>query len=239
MTPDTSGPEWQTPFVFYDPLESCWRTSQATFLSGSDLFSGTWPRSGMTRGGFAYELPMPALPTVEPVCSSLPTPRATRGGSATETVYLLASEGASRGPLLPTPTAMDSAGSRGHKPDGTPYGPTSGTTPTDAVLLPTPGCAGGDKKIPEDAVWSGKAAYKPDGTKVQVHIDQIARLLATPNARDYKGSPSAAREGQASLPRDVERLSRGEPTSPPSDDGSASSDVQLPGQLSLDELLSG
>lgn len=35
--------------------------------------------------------------------------------------------------LLPTPTAMDSAGSRGHHFDGTPYGPTSGTTLTDAA----------------------------------------------------------------------------------------------------------
>lgn len=35
--------------------------------------------------------------------------------------------------LLPTPTAMDSAGSRGHHFDGTPYGPTSGTTLTDTA----------------------------------------------------------------------------------------------------------
>jgi DNA (cytosine-5)-methyltransferase 1 len=35
--------------------------------------------------------------------------------------------------LLPTPTAQDSSGSRGRRPDGAPYGPTSGTTLTDAV----------------------------------------------------------------------------------------------------------
>jgi hypothetical protein len=36
--------------------------------------------------------------------------------------------------LLPTPTAMDSAGSRGHRLDGIPYGPTSGMTLTDAAM---------------------------------------------------------------------------------------------------------
>ena len=37
---------------------------------------GTLPRSGMTRDGSLYELPMPELPTVAPVSSSLPTPTA-------------------------------------------------------------------------------------------------------------------------------------------------------------------
>lgn len=35
--------------------------------------------------------------------------------------------------LLPTATATDARGSRGHRPDGTPYTPTSGVTLTDAV----------------------------------------------------------------------------------------------------------
>lgn len=35
--------------------------------------------------------------------------------------------------LLPTPTATDASGSRGHRPDGSAYGPTSGVTLTDAV----------------------------------------------------------------------------------------------------------
>lgn len=37
---------------------------------------GTLPRSGMTRDGSLYELPMPELPTVAPASSSLPTPTA-------------------------------------------------------------------------------------------------------------------------------------------------------------------
>lgn len=54
--------------------------------------------------------------------------------------------------------------------------------------LPTPGVAGRGKKIPEDAVWSGKAAYKPDGTKVQVHLDRIETLLPTPRTSDTNGA---------------------------------------------------
>lgn len=36
--------------------------------------------------------------------------------------------------LLPTPTAMDAHGSRGYRPDGTPYTATAGVTLTDAAL---------------------------------------------------------------------------------------------------------
>lgn len=74
--------------------------------------------------------------------------------------------------LLPTPVARD------HKGDGQ-VGTASHAEAlrrgqleaVTTALLPTPGCAGGGKKIPEDATWSGKAAYKTDGKKVQVHID--------------------------------------------------------------------
>jgi hypothetical protein len=62
------------------------------FCEHSDVFSETWPSSGMTRAGTAFELPMWApLTAGSGSSSSLPTPRATRGGSATETTALLAS----------------------------------------------------------------------------------------------------------------------------------------------------
>lgn len=83
--------------------------------------------------------------------------------------------------MLPTPRATD----------GTKGGPNQRGSSGDLMLpsavhalLPTPGVAGGGKQVPEDAVWNGKAAYKPDGTKVQVHIDQIAKLLPTPVVTD-------------------------------------------------------
>ena len=48
------------------------------------VFSETWPASGMTRNGVAFELPTWELPTDDIEYSWLPTQRATRGGSATE-----------------------------------------------------------------------------------------------------------------------------------------------------------
>lgn len=75
---------------------------------------GTLPRSGMTRAGSLYELPMPELPTVAPVSSSLPTlptPHAGLGERGRDGVYPnprgqqdLQHEIAS---LLPTPTVVD------------------------------------------------------------------------------------------------------------------------------------
>jgi hypothetical protein len=41
----------------YDPATSSWRTSQHCLVEGLTVFSETWPRSGMTRNGTAYQLP--------------------------------------------------------------------------------------------------------------------------------------------------------------------------------------
>ena len=45
----------------FDPVSSSWKTSQLCFLEGLTTYSGTWPRSGMTRNGIAYQLP-PLVP---------------------------------------------------------------------------------------------------------------------------------------------------------------------------------
>lgn len=133
--------------------------------------------------------------------------------------------------LLPTPVADHS---RGLPQPGTDYQ----SLPNAVMdLLPTPGCAGGGKKIPEDAVWSGKAAYKPTGEKVQVHIDQIARLLPTPTVGDPKSAAnSTAGRSEGSQHHSGTTLtdwSRGATTNPPSVAGSASLDDQPPDLLSL------
>jgi hypothetical protein len=70
----TSGLESETPFAIYDPDSSSWRTSALTFPWGSGEWSATWPRSGTTRSGRAYELPMLAHHIDASACSSsLPT----------------------------------------------------------------------------------------------------------------------------------------------------------------------
>ena len=67
------------PFAYYDPASLCWRTYEDCLplaVEGySGVFSGTWPRAGMTRNGSAYELPMSAHHMADSVYSLLPTPK--------------------------------------------------------------------------------------------------------------------------------------------------------------------
>ncbi len=116
----------------------------------SEPFSATWPSSGTTRSGVAFELPTPALPTAGTGSSSLPTPRASRGASGTETMYALGAErsDASRPQgevvMLPTPAAADSTGGRHNRPRP---GGEGGTLPGTVIeLLPTPTTMGGGGK---------------------------------------------------------------------------------------------
>ena len=74
MTPDTSGPKPSASFATYDHDTRSWRTSQGTFPWGSDEFSATWPRAGMTRNGTAYQLAPSAPLTRETASGLLPTP---------------------------------------------------------------------------------------------------------------------------------------------------------------------
>jgi hypothetical protein len=51
----------------YDLATSSWRTRQLSLFGGLTGFSGTWPRSGMTRNGIVYPLPSsgPIIPRLE------------------------------------------------------------------------------------------------------------------------------------------------------------------------------
>src|SRR5262245_38564265 len=76
------GPRWWPYFAKYDPATCSWRTSQASFLEEWETFSGTWPRSGMTRNGTAYQRPTSARRTSANASGlSLPTPSASEYGS--------------------------------------------------------------------------------------------------------------------------------------------------------------
>lgn len=74
----TYGHTSQPPFAFYDHADCCWKTSQGTLISGLATCSPTWPDSGMTHDGAAYQLPMSAHRTAAVDSSSkrdlLPTP---------------------------------------------------------------------------------------------------------------------------------------------------------------------
>lgn len=84
----------------WNPDRDLWETDQLSIFGPLVAYSETLPRSGMTRDGKLYELPMSAHRTTGrgfSLSPSLPTPRATRGGSSTETAT-----------LLPTPVAQPS-----------------------------------------------------------------------------------------------------------------------------------
>lgn len=60
----------------YDQPTSSWKTSQLCLVEGLETFSETWPRSGMTRSGIAFQLP-DLVPITDGIASGLlPTPTA-------------------------------------------------------------------------------------------------------------------------------------------------------------------
>jgi hypothetical protein len=67
----------------YNPDTRSWKTSQTSLVAtaddGLDEFSETWPRSGMTRNGTAYQLPRLALTTTEIGSGLRRTPAAANG----------------------------------------------------------------------------------------------------------------------------------------------------------------
>lgn len=107
---DSSG-RYYEPFAWFDHGSRCWRTWQRCLVEGWETFSGTWPRSGMTRNGIAYRraalVPLTAA-TASGSCfempTNIPTPRPCSG---------LRSSGANRTEILraleewPTPRATD------------------------------------------------------------------------------------------------------------------------------------
>ncbi len=64
----------------FDRNSSSWKTSQLCLDGELSEFSETWPRSGMTRNGIAYQLPTLAHPITETASGLLPTPSGVNGG---------------------------------------------------------------------------------------------------------------------------------------------------------------
>jgi hypothetical protein len=107
--------------------------------------------------------------------------------------------------------------------------------PTPA--LPTVGHASSSLlPTPRTSDTNGAGAHGTGGPDLRTAV----ALLPTPRATDgTKGGPNQrGSSGDLMLPSAVMRLD-GEPTNPRFDDGSPSSDGQLPGQLNLGETESG
>lgn len=81
--PAIFGPSSPVSFAYFDPDTSCWKTSQATFLSDLEQYSETWPDSGTMRNGCVYERRISAPHTCESGSLLWPTTRSTSGGGNT------------------------------------------------------------------------------------------------------------------------------------------------------------
>ena len=55
----------------WNPGRDLWETGTQDLFGHSDVYSETWPTSGMTRNGVAYELPTLVPPTADSGSSSL------------------------------------------------------------------------------------------------------------------------------------------------------------------------
>ncbi|WP_255252762.1 hypothetical protein [Curtobacterium sp. 'Ferrero'] len=179
-----------------------WETDTMDLLSEhSEPFSATWPSSGMTRSGVAFELPTPVLPTAGTGSSSsrfLPTPLASDDRSsspadeARHTPQL-------RSVLLKTPTAQLAVNGGSQHPEKRREGG-HGPTLADEVehLLPTP-----------------SAAVVNDGEDTGSWLARRARVKATGVNGNGMGMP---------LTIAAQLLASGDPSDPPSSAGSASPD---------------
>jgi len=217
MTSELSGPASRTPFAYYDPDASSWRTSQASFDLGLHESSVTLPNSGSMRNGALYERPTLALATDANGCSLLPTPQHADGQRTA-----LSPEAHARGfvslpeavaDLLPTPAAHDSGNTpERHLRAKNELDGGNRTTITSLPvllrdLLPTPAAADGTGGKTHALGSISSTGMKEDGTKVPVSLqDAVNILLPTPAARDSKGRDVPNREGSPSLPQMVTDL---------------------------------
>jgi hypothetical protein len=110
-------------FAIFDLATSLWKTFQRSLVEDLERYSETWPRSGMTQNGIAYQLPTLAPLTGETESGSLPTPSAmsygtNQGGAAGRVGQIRPSlETMARRNLWPTPRAEghDAGGADPHK----------------------------------------------------------------------------------------------------------------------------
>ena len=162
------GEKWRGWSAKYDPVTSSWKTAQLSLLGDLELSSVIFPRSGMTRNGLLWELPMLERPTNETGCGFSPdgdtffhTPntRGLDGGSN--------SRKALQKRQWPTPVASDtSSRSKPYAQGGTPLSLAVKLWPTPTV------CWNYNRK--------GASATSGDGLATAV------RMWPTPTAHNAK-----------------------------------------------------
>lgn len=102
------GQRWPGLLAKYDHGSCSWKTAQPSLLGGSDEFSETWPRSGMTRTGMSYLRRTLELRTYANGCGLWPTPVASDTGSRSTKYNQGGTPLSLAVKLWPTPTAGNS-----------------------------------------------------------------------------------------------------------------------------------
>jgi hypothetical protein len=100
------GNTWRGWLAKLDPDSSLWRTAQCSFLEEEPESLQTLPRSGMTRGGLLWELPMSERRTKETGFGFWPTPKASDDKKARGNPFKNAQDTIRRGFSLSLPEAI-------------------------------------------------------------------------------------------------------------------------------------
>jgi hypothetical protein len=181
QTKGTCGRRPSGSFAKWSPAAACWKTSQASLLTGTlEPFSGSWPRAGIVSGGIAFQR-QPLVPLTKGIASGLlPTPSATPYGTSQnegKVPHKRPSRGTpsldtmARKNLWPTPTVGDSKSAGGRCLPGSKAHP--GTTLFEAVVhggpkipptWPTPKVA----RWAEDSQCAGTRKGKADTLYAQI-----------------------------------------------------------------------
>lgn len=152
------------PLATWNPERDCWETGVEDIFGHSDVYSETWPTSGMTRNGVAFALPTWAPPTTGSASSSSPPAKTFRTPAAAE------AEGGPRDRNRPGATMRLSDQVREEMEDG------------NLRVLKTP--------TSQLAVNGG--SQHPDKRRAGGHgptlADEVEHLLPTPTAMDAHSS---------------------------------------------------
>lgn len=222
------------PIATWNRARDVWETDQASICGHWAAFSETWPTSGMTHSGAAYELPTSAPLMDDSESSLLPTPEAKLATSGPD--YARAAREGSGGDdlatatarLLPTPRATD----------GTKGGPnqrgSSGDLmlPSAVQLLPTPAASMANDGEGTETWLARRERVKQtanNGNGMGMPLTIAVQLLPTPQVTDGNGGPKRLRgDGRTETDHgaNLRDVFGGASMTPPSDAGNTSSGVQ-------------